>query len=336
MKSGNSKKTLDVVVIIVSYNSRSFLEKLFPVLLNGECRFQVIIVDNASTDNTVEWLKNHYSQVAVIENKRNKGFAAAVNQAAALADSEYLLLLNPDSLIRPDQLDGLIRILSENRHAVAVGPRIVYPDGELQPSRGRFPGFISAFAHIFNLKRFMPSDEKVMHGRVSFLGKLFFQYRKPDFLEKVDYTTGACVLIRSSAFNSAGGLDERFFLYYEEIDLALRMKRNGGAWLYTDRIEIGHAVGESSKGVPLLSFEARYKSMYSYYGKNKNRLESTAVWALIALKSLYHLIRLPFPQLRIGRDGGKMTELKVLLDLILIPFDKKKAVSIRSIPPDFQ
>ena len=335
MISKNESIELNVSIIIVTFNSKSHIEKILEILFRDRYTFQLIIIDNNSNDGTTEWLKSLDHNIKLLANENNTGFASAVNQAAELVTNDYILLLNPDAIIQPEQIQKLKMILESEPTAAAIGPRLVYPDGRIQPSRGSFPNLAISFAHIFGLKRLMPSDEKIMASRGRILGKIFRQYTTPKQLEKVDYTTGACVLIRSDVFRDMKGLDERFFLYYEEIDFAFRLQAGKYKWLYTDEIRVCHNVAESSRRVPLLAFEARYKSMFLYFHKNKNLLSVFAVWSMISLMAIYHLVVLFLsPSRSIGGLKNRSYERKVLTDLILMILNKKNAVSNRSIPLD--
>ncbi|MBN1297574.1 glycosyltransferase family 2 protein [bacterium] len=261
---------LSISVITIGHQSEGDLVDLLPQLLADApaLGMEIVVVDNASTDGTRALLDRYRRDIMIITNDRNRGFGAAVNQGLQRTRGQYVLLLNPDARIDPDAIRSLKGYLDTHAATGAVAPRLEYPDGRLQPSRGSFPSVFRTLASLFQLKRLMPDDETVMRSPLRFLGRVFRQYAPPQAEEIVDYTTGACVLLRRSALDTAGAFDESFFLYYEEIDLAKRLKEAGYNWVYLDRVIARHAVAASSDKAPLRPFLERCRSMCYYYSKH--------------------------------------------------------------------
>lgn len=293
---------LSISVIIVSHQSADDLKNLLPALAMDMpvLGLEIIVVDNASTDGSHEILKRYRRDIIGIINDTNRGFAAAVNQGLRVAGGEYVLLLNPDARIDAAGIRTLKEYLDKHPSAAAVAPRLEFPDGQLQPSRGSFPSVLRTLAHLFQLKRLMPDDEKVIAGPLGFLGRVFRQYAPLQSEEVVDYTTGACVLLRRSTIDGVGGMDEYFFLYYEEIDLARRLRNAGFHWVFLGSVAARHTVAASSAKAPLKPFLERYRSMCYYYSKHHSFWEAFLVrqmlyitilvrWSLVLLNNRFRL-----------------------------------------------
>lgn len=273
-----------IAIVIVGYQSADNLEKLLPGLIEQSPALgtDIIVVNNGSTDGTRDVLTKFKDAVTVIHNSENVGFAAAVNQGFKASRAPYVLLLNPDAHLHAECLLNLKHYLDEHAFVAAVAPKIQFPDGRLQPSRGSFPSVLRVIAHLFGLKKLMPEDEKVIKGPFKILGSMFKQYAPlPEIDQTVDYTTGACVLLRRSAVEEAGAFDERFFLYYEEIDLAKRLKNEGYSWVFLNTVVATHEVGASSTQSPLRPFYERYKSMCYYFRKHHHPLSAFLVRQLL-------------------------------------------------------
>lgn len=312
-----------ISILIVTYNSANEMETCIPELLeiNAACSIEIIVVDNASSDDTPAVLNTWKNQITIVLNPENMGFGTAVNQGAAISEAPYILLLNPDAQMTRDVLVSMHEFLEMNSDTAAVGPRLVYPDGHLQPSRGSFPNLFIVAAHILKLKRLMPRDDRIVTSRWNILGRFFKQYAPLSDVQDVDYTTGACVLIRKDVFNRIGGFDEDFFLYYEEIDLALRLKESGFRWVFLDTVSVVHTVAVSSGQLQARSFYERYRSMMIYFCKHGSWIQIRGVMILIRMMALVRRMMLRCPNRGID-DISKVTEMCEVL------------VQLRSIGPD--
>jgi GT2 family glycosyltransferase len=227
MKPGNFMLS----AIIVSYNTRQMtldcLQKLHATLegLNSE----VIVVDNASTDNSVAAIRERFPDVRLIANERNTGFGAANNQAMAVARGEYFLLLNSDAFPEPDAIRALLDFMRANPKAGVTGPRTHNADGSLQLSCFRLPS--PGYAWLENL---WLSDG----------------YRRwpHDAVRRVDFVIGACMLVRRDVYEQVGGFDERFFMYSEETDWQRRIHDAGWEIVFVPQAHITHLGGASGAG----------------------------------------------------------------------------------------
>jgi hypothetical protein len=211
-------------------------------------------------------VRTEFPDVTLITNTDNRGFAAACNQGIKASTSNYVLLLNPDTIAPSDALSRLISFMDDHPEVGACGPRILHEDGSLQRSCRRFP----------TLSRLALSE----------LG-----WRRPyrmlewahDDTREVDQLMGSCLLLRRSALDQVGLLDERFFVYFEEVDLCLRLHQAGWKVMFVHDAVITHTGGQSSKHDRSRSMLYAYRSMFVFYRKHYPR------WHLVVLKSVVQL-----------------------------------------------
>lgn len=220
-----------VAIVILNWNGRSFLEKFLPgVIANTPSYAEVIVADNASSDDSVSWLQKNHPSIRIIQNASNGGFAKGYNDALALVDAEYYLLLNSDIEVTPGWLEPLVALLDSNKEVAACQPKIrSYHVRDEFEYAGAAGGFIDKWGYPFCRGRIFDSYEKD-HG----------QYN--DECE-VAWATGACLVIRSSDWKNAGGLDPDFFAHMEEIDLCWRLRNKGRKIMYVPNSMIYHVGG---------------------------------------------------------------------------------------------
>jgi len=256
---------IDVSVCIVSWNVWEDLRGCLASLFDGnnQVSFEVIMVDNGSTDATVASLSGEFPQVELIANQDNRGFAAACNQAIAASRGRYCFLLNPDTVVPESGLDELLRFADEHPQAGVIGPKLVYPDGSLQYSCRRFPTVSAAIFRGTFLEPLIPGVKSVRY------------YLMNDWdhgeVRQVDWVSGAAMLIRRELIDDIGLLDEGFFWGSEDVDFCLRAHRAGWEVVYTPRPEIIHAVGRSAQQAELSTLVHTHQSMYRLYSKHWSR-----------------------------------------------------------------
>ncbi|MCD4670586.1 MAG: glycosyltransferase family 2 protein, partial [Actinomycetia bacterium] len=227
-------------IIIVTYNSLGYLgECLNSIYAHPpETGFDISIVDNASSDGTGEYIKKNHPGVALISNKENKGFAAASNQAITATDSRYVLLINSDCQVFEGSIERLLDYFGKTPKAAIAGPKIINSDGSIQYSCRSFPSFFGAAAHTI-LTHIYPDNP------FSKKYKLVDVSRKEPF--SVDWVSGSCMMIRRSALEDIGLLDESYFMYVEDIDICYRAWQKGSEVHYMPHSEVLHHVGGSSR-----------------------------------------------------------------------------------------
>ena len=266
----------EISVIIVSYNTREMtlecLRTLMPELAGIES--EVFVVDNASHDGSVEAIRAAFPNVQVIANSRNAGFGAANNEALAIARGQYFLLLNSDAFVRPGAVKVLLEAIKSHPSAAVVGPRLLNPDDSLQVSCYRFPSPLHSWAENLGLTSLFPN------------GRLFGDYRfwPHDQERAVDWIVGACMLVRRSAFEQAGGFDDGMFMYVEETDWQKRIAAHGMAILFTPRALVMHRGGASGSTSRTSNFAL--KSIDYYMRKHYGVLGMLSVRASMAFGGL--------------------------------------------------
>jgi len=251
-------------ICIVTYQAREFLEQcLHSIYANPPERdFEIIVVDNGSTDGTQDMLAARFLQVLLIVNPSNAGFAAPMNQALHLARGECLLLLNPDTLIHPQAFDCLLAFLEAHPEAGICGPKVLNTNGTLQkPCRRGEPTPWAVVSYFTGLSALFP------HSR--FFGGYLMSYMGEDETHPVAGVSGSCMLIRRAVVEQIGYLDERFFAYQEDSDYCLRARQAGWKVYYVPTAQITHYGGKGGSGVqPFRSIIEWHRSYYLYYRKN--------------------------------------------------------------------
>jgi hypothetical protein len=246
-------QNLDLSVIIVNTNTRELVCQCLNSIYSAppRCSFEMIVVDNASTDGSREAIELQYPEVRLIRNSQNVGFSVANNRALAVARGEHLLLLNSDTIIPPGSLDQMLLAMRSDARLGVISPRLVYGDGSLQLSYGPMPGLFVAFCRFFELRRLVPRSLLVSMGRswVSrALGKKVGTYatwfgheRLPT--REVDsdhYVSGACMFIRRTCYEAIGPLDPNYFMYVDDADYSKRVHDAGWRILYLSEVTIIH------------------------------------------------------------------------------------------------
>jgi GT2 family glycosyltransferase/O-antigen/teichoic acid export membrane protein len=233
--------------LIISHNTapdlRACLESL-PAHVPG----RVMVVDNASSDGSPELVKAHFPHVLLVESPSNRGYGAAANLGAAACDSRYILLLNSDTRLEAGTLERLAEYMDHHPRAAVAGPRLLNPDGSPQASRFHFPTPGRLLQRETSLQRLVPA---------------FPQEAGP-----VPWVLGAALMIRREAFEAVGGFDEDFFLYYEEVDLCLRLRQAGWEIHYAPVVDVIHTGGASTSQQPGGMTRQLYASLERFYRKH--------------------------------------------------------------------
>jgi N-acetylglucosaminyl-diphospho-decaprenol L-rhamnosyltransferase len=257
----NTTKPL-VSVLIVNYRAYEEVRQC----LSSLARFaggdiEVVVVDHETEPAKADALSSAFPWICLERIAENPGFAAGVNRAARHATGRYLLLLNPDCTFETDACRGLAKWLDGQPGVGAVGPRILDPDGSTQASARRFPDMSTAFGGRTSLlTRVMPRN------RLSRRNLLTTDEVKQPIT--VDWVSGACMMVRAAAFRAVRGMDEGFFMYWEDADFCLRLKQQGWQTAYHPLFEVTHSCGASSAHARRRSLVAFHRSAYRYYRKH--------------------------------------------------------------------
>lgn len=229
-------------IIIVNYNVKYFLEQcLYSVRkATKNIAIETIVVDNNSVDGSVEMLKSKFPEVILIANQKNTGFSVANNQGIQISKGEYVLLLNPDTVVQEDTFEKVIQFMDEHPDAGGLGIKMIDGKGVFLPESKRgLPTPMVAFYKIFGLSKLFPKSKIFGRYHLGFLDK--------NEVHEVDVLAGAFMLMRKSALDKVGLLDETFFMYGEDIDLSYRIQLGGYKNYYYPHSSIIHYKGESTK-----------------------------------------------------------------------------------------
>ncbi|MEX1190259.1 MAG: glycosyltransferase family 2 protein [Bacteroidia bacterium] len=224
----------DVSVVIVSYNVKDLLEKCLDSIYSQHSKLslEVIVLENASSDGSADFIEWKYPQVTLVRNEKNEGFPKANNQGFALAKGKYILMLNPDTEFIDNGIEHMYDFLEKNQAIGLIAPKLLNSDKSLQLSTWRFPTLYSVFCELFFLN--------------SLNQKHFYSDKNLDEPFQADSFSGAALFFKSSLLKSAKGLDESMF-WIEDIDFCFRLTREGFAMQYRPEIQVIHHSGQSAK-----------------------------------------------------------------------------------------
>ena len=225
--------------------------------------FEVIVSDNGSTDGSVDYIRQHFGKVRIVENGANLGFAKGNNAGIKAARGQYILILNPDTIIRNGALETLVAFADRHPEAGAFGCRVLNPDGSYQNPARPIPTVRGALLAALCVR---------WPGRFS---QAFATDVYPGWdgrsEREIGYQSGCCILVRGKLLQELGGFDERFFYHYEETDLCCRVWRTGASILYCPTAEITHLGGQSVGRFPIRFALETYRSAYRFFYKHYGR-----------------------------------------------------------------
>ncbi|TVM03271.1 MAG: glycosyltransferase family 2 protein [Candidatus Brocadia sp. WS118] len=265
---------MKVSIILVNYNSAALIRQCLRSVCEHtkEIPFEVIVVDNASTDNSRQIVSSEFSTVRLIESPVNLGFSRGNNLGASGAKGRYLLFLNTDTLLIENSIRMLAEYLDEHPGVGAIGPRLLFEDRYFQLSAGRLP----------NLLR--EGIDKIVHSlaRKWRKGVCPLLELRHNTTKAVGWLTGACLMVRQNAFSQVNGFDENIFMYFEDKDLCKRINASGWQIIYYPSTSVIHLLAGSSVNVDKQKINELYRtSQIYYYRKHKGKLQAEMVrWYL--------------------------------------------------------
>jgi O-antigen/teichoic acid export membrane protein/GT2 family glycosyltransferase len=304
--------TLDLSIVTVNCNSTGYLRDCLNSLESRKNNFtrEVIVVDNASTDGCAEMMRREFPGIRLIANSDNLGFARACNQGIRTARGRYLLLLNNDTRVPEGALEKLLEIMDRSRDIGLLGCRLTGADGRVQLSFGRVVGFGNEFGRKFFLMALFARSHRAWARKI-------LDWIHGAELE-VDWVRGACMLIRREALREAGLMDENFFLYFEEVDLGVRIRRLGWRVVYTPAVSIiHHGQGSIGKSRRRAALAYRNSQMYFY----KKHYGSAGLYLLriyLSLKMQKNRLRALLRRMLGGQAAGGAEETEGLNEEILL------------------
>ncbi len=220
-----------LTIVILSFNGEKILLDCLKSIPK-HADWKIVVADNGSTDSSVAAVKKNFSDVKIIENKKNLGFAAGNNVALRQVTSEFCLLLNPDTIVYPHTIETVLEYMESHPDVGAATCRVELPDGSLDYSSHRgFPNPVNSALHFLGLKKFSS----------------YSSVKIPDTIHEIDSLTGAFALMRTSAGKEVGWFDEDYFWNGEDIDLCFKFKEKGWKIMFLPQVKIAHLKGYASK-----------------------------------------------------------------------------------------
>lgn len=281
---------MDLSIIIVSYNTKELLKQTVDSVLNTSVgiEYEIIVVDNASSDGSVGMLNDNYKGITVIENSDNVGFSKANNIGIKKSTGRYVLLLNSDTVVKENCFRDCLKYMEEHKDVGALGPRISLLDGRLDRACKRgFPTPEASLYYFLKLDKKYPQSEK--YGRYN------MTYLSEHETNEVDCLVGAFMMVRKEVIDKIGLLDEEFFMYGEDIDWCYRIKEAGYKNIYYPVAEIIHYKGASSKKRKYMTIYEFHRAMILFYKKHYiqkyNLLVTIGVYSGVGLKLVLALTR---------------------------------------------
>ncbi len=264
---GKQKKALQekeprISVVIVNYNVKEYLTQALHSLQRAlqYIPHEIIVVDNASVDGSVPYLRQHFPDITLIANKENVGFARANNQALQLCRGEYVVLINPDTVVQEDTFTKLLEFFEQQPDASAATCKIINPDGTFSiDCRHSIPTPSIAFWKVTGLSRLFPQSR--------LFGKYNLTYLDPNEIYQVPAISGSFMMIKRAVLEKTGFFDEQFFMYCEDIDLCHRINQNGFKIYYVPTTQIIHYKGESTRKENLDYIVTFSRSLYQFFKK---------------------------------------------------------------------
>jgi len=269
---------VDLSIIIVNWNTRSDLSRCLASLRPCAARLdlEVVVVDNGSTDGSPQMVRREFPEVRLLPLGRNVGFAAGNNHALPRTSGRYRVLLNPDCIVHEGAMETLLAYADAHPECGLLGPRLLNGDGSLQPSCRAFPTIGALLFRNTFLDRWWPDNP--------FARDYLMEGWEHDSPREVDWLSGACILARSEVVEQIGGLDERYYMYVEDMDWCLRAHRAGWQVVYLPTAAVTHLIGRSSDQRPAAMIRQHHVSMVKYVAKHYGIAAAALAWPLIAAR----------------------------------------------------
>lgn len=275
---------MDVSIIVVNWNTEELLRECLTSIYEkaSDVDFEIIVVDNASTDGSAEMVEKEFPRVVLIENSENKGFAAANNQGIKIAKGRYILLLNSDTLVLDETIDKVVSFTDNNPDAAVVGCRVLNPNKTLQLTCFMFPSILNMFLSSSYLYKLFP--------RSKFFGREQMTWWARNDIREVDVVTGCFMLVRHEVVEQVGLMDEQFFMYGEETDWCYRFKKAGWKVMFAPVCETIHLGGQSTAQKSREMIVELRLSILKFIKKHHNWFKYKIACFLV---NIFFLVRIP-------------------------------------------
>ena len=294
---------MDLSIIIVNYNVKEFLQNLIHSIekASSNLKKEIIIIDNASDDGSVDFIREKFPQIKLIANQKNLGFGKANNIGLKEATGKFILLINPDTIVAEDTFEKMIKFFELNPSAGLAGCKILNPDGTLQLAcRRSFPGPWTSFTKVTGLSSLFPNSRIFARYNLTYLDE--------NQTYEVDAISGSFMMMRKEVYEKVGGFDEQFFMYGEDLDLCYRIQKDGFKVYYVHSTQIIHYKGESTKRSSFDETKVFYSAMHLFVKKHlsSSLLVEIILRSAIAVRSVFAFI-----------GARKLVIISVILDFIV-------------------
>ena len=282
-------------IIVVSWNTRQLLDDCLTSVYAypPQEMFEVIVVDNASHDGSAAMVREKFPQVRLVESPNNVGFAEGNNLAVPLCRGDYILLLNPDTVVKPDAFDALTAFMDAHPEAGAAGSMLLNPDETLQPSCHPAPRLSRDLWRLFHL------DVVAAYGR-------YHMHKWPtDTPREVDVIQGASMIVRKAILDRIGFLDGDYFMYSEEVDLCYRLQQAGWRLYWVPGSRVIHYGGQSTKQVATDMFLQLYLGKLKYFRKHYGQMAGVGYKLVLVLAAVFRLALTPLTWFQHGPERQK-------------------------------
>jgi GT2 family glycosyltransferase len=290
----------ELSIVILTFNTKEITLKCLKSIFDKkwEVKFDVWVVDNNSSDQTLEAVKKSFPQVITHQNNENGGFAKGNNVVLRMIKTPYVLILNSDTELLPESLDNLIAFARKEDLDI-TSCKLVNPDGSFQPNAGHFPTFLPLFLWLSNLDDFFKTDS--------------YQERNKRYYQDgpVDWVGGTAMLINTGVFEKIGFLDEKIFMYGEDVDFCWRAKKAGLKVGWTQRAQIMHIGGASSKSPRVRQWRGEFRGLVYLYKKNYGIFSAFLLKILIYIFVIARIIAFAI----VGKLGYSKAYAKVFITL---------------------
>ncbi|MBL1212940.1 MAG: glycosyltransferase family 2 protein [Ignavibacteriae bacterium] len=276
---------LNVSIIIINYNSFGLLKDCLESIFNFtvDFNYEIILIDNASTEGDVEEVTKKFENIKLIKNKKNLGFAAANNQGIKIAKGKYILLLNNDTEFQEDSISKVYDFAESTSEKLFIGCKLLNKDGSHQESVADFPTLLNTFMESFFLYKLFPKKKN--------FNKFHLNYKSTYTPTETDVIKGAFMFCDTKSIKKLGGFDERFFFYSEEVDLCKRFKDEGGKVIYYPKTSIYHFEGSGSSNNLWFRFKNLGIAKIQYFQKH---FKGIKFFLIVAIHYIGIILRIPF------------------------------------------